>query len=80
MAAPHVAAAAALLYRQGITNPVAIQRALEQTAEDLGAAGRDDQFGHGLIRPAEALQRPRLQPLADGHPTGGLTARGAAPS
>jgi serine protease len=56
MASPHVAAAAALLYRQGITNPSAIQRALEQTAEDLGAAGRDDQFGHGLIRPAEALK------------------------
>jgi serine protease len=56
MAAPHVAAAAALLYHQGITSPSAIQRALEQTAEDLGTAGRDDQFGHGLIRPAEALK------------------------
>jgi serine protease len=56
MASPHVAAAAALLYRQGITNPAAIQRALEQTAEDLGDRGRDDQFGHGLIRPAEALK------------------------
>jgi len=56
MATPHVSAAAALLYRQGITNPVAIQRALELTAEDLGPAGRDDQYGHGLIRPAEALK------------------------
>lgn len=56
MAAPHVSAAAALLYRQGITSPVAIQRALEQTAEDLGPAGRDDQYGHGLIQPAEALK------------------------
>jgi len=56
MAAPHVSAAAALLYRQGITSPAAIQHALEQTAEDLGPAGRDDQYGHGLIRPAEALK------------------------
>jgi serine protease len=56
MATPHVSAAAALLYRQGITHPVAIQRALEQTAEDLGPSGRDDQYGHGLIRPAEALK------------------------
>jgi serine protease len=56
MAAPHVSAAAALLYRQGITSPTAVQRALEQTAEDLGASGRDDQYGHGLIRPAEALK------------------------
>jgi serine protease len=56
MAAPHVSAAAALLYRQGITSPSAIQRALEQTAEDLGSAGRDNEYGHGLIRPAEALK------------------------
>jgi hypothetical protein len=50
-----VSALASLLYRQGITDPVAIQRAIELTAEDLGAAGRDDQFGHGLIRPSVAL-------------------------
>lgn len=56
MAAPHVSAAAALLYSQGITSPAAIQRALEQTAEDLGPPGRDDQYGHGLIRPVEALR------------------------
>jgi serine protease len=56
MAAPHVSAVAALLYRQGITSPAAIQQALEQTAEDLGPAGRDDQYGHGLIRPVEALR------------------------
>jgi serine protease len=56
MAAPHVSAAAALLYRQGITSPSAIQRALEQTAEDLGPSGRDNEYGHGLIRPAEALK------------------------
>lgn len=55
-ATAHVSAAAALLYRQGITSPAAVQRALEQTAEDLGAAGRDDQYGHGLIQPAEALK------------------------
>jgi serine protease len=56
MAAPHVSAAAALLYRQGITSPSAIQRALEQTADDLGPSGRDNEYGHGLIRPAEALK------------------------
>jgi serine protease len=56
MATPHVAALAALLYSQGITQPAAVQAAIEQTAEDLGAAGRDDRFGHGLIRPAEALR------------------------
>jgi serine protease len=54
-ATPHVSALAALLYRQGITDPAAIQKAIEATAEDLGATGRDDQFGHGLLRPAAAL-------------------------
>ena len=64
MAAPHVAAAAALLYRQGITNPAAIQRALEQTAEDLGDRGprrpirpRPDPPGRGAAR-AWVLNRP----------------------
>ncbi|MGE0454313.1 MAG: S8 family peptidase [Vicinamibacteria bacterium] len=55
-ATPHVAALAALLYSQGIKSPAAIQKAIESTAEDLGAAGRDDEYGHGLIRPAEALK------------------------
>jgi serine protease len=57
-ASPHVAAAAALLVSQGITGPgapAAIKALLERTAEDLGPAGRDDSYGHGLIRPAEAL-------------------------
>lgn len=55
-ATPHVAALAGLLIRQGITNPAAVKAAIESTAEDLGAAGRDDHFGHGLIRPAVALK------------------------
>jgi len=55
-ATPHVSALAALLYRQGITTPAAVKAVMEQTAEDLGAAGRDDTFGNGLIRPALALK------------------------
>jgi serine protease len=55
-ATPHVSAVAALLVRQGITNPAAVQAAIEQTAEDLGDPGRDDAFGHGLIRPSLALK------------------------
>jgi serine protease len=54
-AAPHVAAMAALLIRQGITDPAAVQAAIESTADDLGPSGRDDEYGHGLIRPVEAL-------------------------
>jgi serine protease len=55
-ATPHVAALAALLVTQGITDPAAVQAAIESTAEDLGPAGRDDQYGHGLIRPDQALK------------------------
>ena len=54
-ATPQVAALAGLLYRQGVTDPAAIQAAIEQTAEDLGTSGRDDTFGHGVIRPHLAL-------------------------
>lgn len=54
-AAPQVSALAALLMRQGITDPAAVKAAIENTAEDLGAPGRDDTFGHGLIRPEVAL-------------------------
>ena len=55
-ATPHVAALAALLMTQGITSPAAVRAAIEQTAEDLGSPGRDDDFGHGLIRPDQALK------------------------
>lgn len=58
MATPHVAAAAALLFSQGFTDPDAVRAALERTAERLGGApseGRNDTFGHGLVRPAYAL-------------------------
>ena len=55
-ATPHVAALAALLYRQGITDPGRHPGRLEQTAEDLGDRRARRQFGHGLIRPAEALK------------------------
>ncbi len=55
MASPHVAGAAALLRSQGIINPAAIEAALERFAVDLGAPGRDPQFGFGLIDVRAAL-------------------------
>lgn len=56
MSAPHVAGLAALLVQQGITEPAAIEAAITRFAEDRGAAGRDNDFGHGLIRPRETLR------------------------
>jgi serine protease len=56
MAAPHVSGLAALLQEQGITNPAAIEAALKKFAIDKGTAGRDDEFGHGLISARNTLR------------------------
>jgi len=56
MAAPHVAGVAAMLMQQGITDPAAIEDALEKTALDLGAPGRDNTFGFGLVDARAALR------------------------
>lgn len=52
-ATPQVAALAALLVAQGLPAQTVVQR-IEQTARDLGPAGEDLQFGHGLIDVAAA--------------------------
>jgi len=56
MATPHVAGFAALLMQQGITSPAAIEAIMKQFATDLGTAGRDDEYGYGLINPRAALR------------------------
>jgi serine protease len=55
-ATPHVAAAAALLMDQGVTDPAAVEAALEHFATDLGATGRDNETGYGLINPRATLR------------------------
>jgi type VII secretion-associated serine protease mycosin len=66
MAAPHVAAVAALLksYDRGLT-PDQIEQAITGSAVDLGVPGRDDDFGSGRLDAAAALAavtRPTPQP------------------
>ncbi|MBI2833481.1 MAG: S8 family serine peptidase [Acidobacteria bacterium] len=56
MAAPHVSGFAALLIQQGITKPEAIEAAIRNTATDIGAPGRDNEFGFGMINPRGALR------------------------
>jgi serine protease len=56
MAAPHVSGFAALLMQQGITSPAAIEAAMKRYATDLGPAGRDNEFGYGLINPRSSLR------------------------
>ena len=56
MATPHVAGLAALLMQQGITDPAAIEAAIKHFATDLGAPGRDEVFGFGLINARDTLR------------------------
>lgn len=55
MAAPHVSGVAAMLASIGITEPDDIRQALQNTAIDLGAVGKDDEYGYGLIDAFAAL-------------------------
>lgn len=58
-AAPQVSALAALLLSKGVTSgPDDTLARMVATATDLGAAGRDDLFGAGMINAAAALNAP----------------------
>jgi serine protease len=70
MATPHVSAVAALIWSADPTwTNAQIRVALQQTALDLGAAGRDNAYGFGLVQAASALQflrdhKPTATPTA----------------
>jgi len=56
MATPHVSAVAALVWSSDLTKSNAqIRDALQKTAKDLGAAGRDTSYGYGLVQAKAAL-------------------------
>ena len=58
-AAAHVSGVAALVVASGrATRPADVRSALLESADDLGAPGRDDEFGAGLVNAARAA-RPR---------------------
>src|SRR5919108_169840 len=63
MAAPHVAATAALVIASGVLgsrpSPDAIETHLKETARDLGAPGRDSVYGAGLVDAAAATAPTR---------------------
>ena len=50
MAAPHVSGVAALAWEANplLTN-VEVRALLQSTADDLGATGKDNWFGYGLV-------------------------------
>lgn len=67
MATPHVAAAAASLWNAvPHATAAAVRSALEKTATDLGASGRDDSYGFGLINLPRALQHLQASPTKAG--------------
>lgn len=75
-AAPHVSALAGLLWSvdAGLSN-VDIRRIITETAEDVGAPGRDDSSGLGRINPLRALRSvadaagaPRTEPRSTAVP------------
>lgn len=56
MASPHVAGVAALVISADPTlSQFGVRNILENTAEDLGDSGWDEDFGHGLVDAYEAL-------------------------
>lgn len=55
MAAPQVAGLAGLLWATGLHDANAIRERIKQTADDLGAPGRDPQFGYGRINVYRAV-------------------------
>ncbi|SHF90359.1 Peptidase inhibitor I9 [Microbulbifer donghaiensis] len=56
MATPHVAGVAALVWSHYPNcAPGEIRAALNATAEDLGAAGRDNAYGNGLVQAMDAV-------------------------
>ena len=56
MATPHVSGLAAMMMQQGITDPKAVEAALERFAIDLGTPGRDNSFGYGLVDARASLR------------------------
>jgi len=56
MATPHASAVAALVWSSKPTATNAeIRAVLQQTAQDLGAAGRDNYYGYGLVQAKAAI-------------------------
>ena len=55
MAAPHVAAAAAMLKSAGVEDPDEVRAILAETAVDRGSAGYDTSYGYGVLDVEAAL-------------------------
>jgi type VII secretion-associated serine protease mycosin len=72
MAAPYVAAAAALLQEELGLSGRALSERITSSATDVGAPGRDDLFGAGVLDPLAALTDGAPRPPRAGLPTPSL--------
>jgi serine protease len=87
MAAPHVAAVAALMKAADDTlSPYDIESILKDTAIDIGETGRDDLYGAGLVNAYEAVMealnsptQPVMFPFAEGTNTKRVLMSGLTP-
>jgi len=69
MACPHVAGAAAIAKgSHRYADNVTIRRLLAQTADNLGAPGRDEEYGFGRVDPHQAAFSSALPPAIPGIP------------
>ena len=55
MASPHVAGVAALVMAAGETSAAAVRQILRDTAKDIGAGGKDNHYGYGLVQALAAV-------------------------
>lgn len=70
MSAPHVTGLVALVFSVNPNlSPQQVQTILQETADDLGASGRDDKFGYGRINAQAAVERAALESGATAGPT-----------
>lgn len=80
MACPVVSGLVALLLGQNPSRtPAQVQSILEQTADDIGAPGRDDLFGHGRINARRAVYH-QLGTLTPSGPVGATPTPPAPPT
>ncbi len=76
MACPHVSGVAALVIASGVSTASAVRQRLDSTAVDLGPAGVDKWFGHGLVDALAAVSgsSPPPPPPAPGE-TGAIAGK-----
>ncbi len=81
MATPHVTGLAALLMTEGTYTTLSqVKSRIENTCEDLGTAGYDTTFGHGLIKANAAIPTPTGPPTLQWLGTTGYDKDGVDPN